>query len=90
MLNLCVCTGFWNVKSTSERGREGRINLFWNRFFSLCLSRIQSHFSHCYQTKTDRGPIRWMAPESLADLTYSKKSDVWSFGIVGMLSKDIF
>jgi serine/threonine protein kinase len=34
------------------------------------------------KTKTNIGPIRWMAPESLAKRTYSKKSDVWSFGIV--------
>jgi predicted Ser/Thr protein kinase len=34
------------------------------------------------QTKTNIGPVRWMAPESLAKQTYSKKSDVWSFGIV--------
>jgi predicted Ser/Thr protein kinase len=34
------------------------------------------------KTNTNVGPIRWMAPESLANLTYSKKSDVWSFGIL--------
>jgi serine/threonine protein kinase len=25
------------------------------------------------------GPIRWMAPESIAHRVYSKKSDVWMF-----------
>jgi serine/threonine protein kinase len=35
------------------------------------------------QTVTNIGPIRWMAPESLANRVYSKKSDVWTFGIVG-------
>jgi serine/threonine protein kinase len=34
------------------------------------------------QTKTGLGPVCWMAPESIATRTYSKKSDVWSFGIV--------
>jgi preprotein translocase subunit YajC/predicted Ser/Thr protein kinase len=34
------------------------------------------------KTETNIGPIRWMAPESLAQQTYSKKSDVWTFGIV--------
>jgi predicted Ser/Thr protein kinase len=28
------------------------------------------------------GPIRWMSPESLARQIYSKKSDVWMFGIL--------
>jgi len=34
------------------------------------------------KTKSDIGPVRWMAPESLAKRIYSKKSDVWTFGIV--------
>lgn len=29
-----------------------------------------------------QGPIRWMAPESLRDHTYSTKTDVFSFGIL--------
>jgi len=34
------------------------------------------------KTKSDIGPVRWMAPESIATRNYSKKSDVWMFGIV--------
>jgi len=35
------------------------------------------------QTKSEVGPIRWMAVECLTDRLYSKKSDVWSFGVIG-------
>ena len=40
------------------------------------------HNSSSAQTKADIGPLRWMAPESLENKTYSKKTDVWSFGVI--------
>jgi len=35
-------------------------------------------------TWSDVGSVCWMSPESIATRTYSKKSDTWSFGIVGI------
>jgi len=34
------------------------------------------------RTMNKIGPIRWMAPESIEQQVYSKKSDVWMFGIL--------
>jgi serine/threonine protein kinase len=34
------------------------------------------------KTMNTIGPIRWMSPESIGQQVYSKKSDVWMFGIV--------
>ncbi len=32
-------------------------------------------------TKATVGPLKWMAPESIRNREYSKKSDMWSFGV---------
>jgi serine/threonine protein kinase len=45
------------------------------------MSRILEHTDEG-KTKSGVGPLCWMAPESIATRIYSKKSDVWSFGIV--------
>lgn len=45
------------------------------------LSRTVSEESGGGKTKSDVGPLKWMAVESLVKKTYSKKSDVWSWGI---------
>jgi serine/threonine protein kinase len=34
------------------------------------------------QTKCDVGPLRYMAPESMAKKTYSVETDCWAFGVV--------
>jgi len=46
------------------------------------MSRILAREDEEGHTNTEFGPIRWMAPESIANKVYSQKSDVWSFGIV--------
>jgi serine/threonine protein kinase len=34
------------------------------------------------KTMSGVGPVCWMSPESIGHQVYSKKSDVWMFGIV--------
>eukprot|EP01119_Soliformovum_irregulare_P025030 TRINITY_DN9140_c1_g1_i1.p1 TRINITY_DN9140_c1_g1~~TRINITY_DN9140_c1_g1_i1.p1 ORF type:complete len:808 (-),score=157.86 TRINITY_DN9140_c1_g1_i1:51-2474(-) len=44
------------------------------------LSIVSSEVDSVY-LKSEVGPIKWMAPESLLKRKWSSKSDVWSFGI---------
>jgi len=46
------------------------------------MSRLLQTEKDTGATKSDTGPVRWMAPESLREKKYSIKSDVWSYGII--------
>jgi len=37
--------------------------------------------SQSNRTKSDTGPLKWMAPEAIRNREYSQMSDVWSFGV---------
>jgi len=46
------------------------------------LSRYTEKTVGVQTTKSDVGPLKWMAPECLKQKQYSEKSDVWAFGVV--------
>jgi len=46
------------------------------------LSRYSEAQDNQLHSKSNIGPIKWMAPESVQDRTYSIKSDTWMFGVV--------
>jgi mitogen-activated protein kinase kinase kinase 13 len=52
------------------------------KFLYKCIIILVFFIDFDAQTKSDLGPVCWMAPESIAHRKYSKKSDVWMFGIV--------
>jgi len=47
------------------------------------MSRVLEQTASEGNTLNRVGPALWMSPESLAKQIYSKKSDVWMFGMLG-------
>jgi serine/threonine protein kinase len=45
------------------------------------MSQILEIFKDRERCKTEKGPIKWMAPESIRQLMFSLKTDIWAFGI---------
>ncbi|XP_054420392.1 ephrin type-A receptor 1 [Pteronotus mesoamericanus] len=46
------------------------------------LTRLLDNFDGTYETQGGKIPIRWTAPEAIAQRIFTTTSDVWSFGIV--------
>jgi len=49
--------------------------------FGLSRMGAKDASSTLHKTKSDVGPLKWMAPEAIRDKVYSEKTDVWSYGI---------
>lgn len=46
------------------------------------MSRLVDKFEQKGTTQSSMGPVKWMAPESLAKREYGAASDTWTFGIL--------
>jgi len=48
-------------------------------------------FGGSQHTNNPIGPVRWMAPECIGESKYSKKSDVWAFGVTAweVITRDV-
>jgi serine/threonine protein kinase len=56
---------------------------FTVRISDFGLSRLRDDSPKNYgTTKSNIGPVRWMAPEAITHRKYSEKSDAWSFGVL--------
>jgi hypothetical protein len=58
------------------------VNLLLFLFRILKISRVLEQTANEGNTLNRVGPALWMSPESLAKQIYSKKSDMWMFGML--------
>jgi len=82
---LHLHTGIKN-KEVIHRDLASR-NILLGRGFTAAVSdfgmaRVVEKKDDGSKTTTDLGPVKWMAPESLLEGSYSTKSDVFSYGVV--------
>jgi len=64
-------------------------NDFHVKIADFGMSRVLSDVNHGDVTKSDVGPLKWMAPECISEKKYSPKSDTYAFSItlIEMLSR---
>jgi serine/threonine protein kinase len=90
---IFVCLGFWiGTNSWESRRRKSKYSFIWNEWLEIewKITTINFVCLIVFQTQSGVGPVCCMAPESIANRNYSKKSDVWTFGIVGLWILSIF
>jgi len=46
------------------------------------MSRTLTNIQDVGVTRTNFGPLKWMAPEAILEKKYSNKSDIWGYGVV--------
>ncbi|CAI8054934.1 Proto-oncogene tyrosine-protein kinase receptor Ret [Geodia barretti] len=59
-------------------GAGGRIKV---SDFGMAVERGSEGYYRVASGKTEKVPVKWMAPESIEDHIYTHKTDVWSFGV---------